>query len=176
MNFFLSRNEKGEHISNIKLPDGSSLTDPSDIANHLNSHFAGVGQKMAACVNDNGVPPEYYMTPTNSTFSLKTTTADIVAEIMNKMSTNKATGLDGISSKILKVSSLVVAPALTYVFNKAIVRGIFPDEWKIARVSSLHKVGAILIIIDQFPYYRSFPKFLKGSCMTNSITICVQMT
>ena len=38
---------------NIKLPDGSSLTDPSDIANHLNSHVAGVGQKMAACVNDN---------------------------------------------------------------------------------------------------------------------------
>ena len=139
MNFFLSRKEKGEHISNIKLPDGSSLTDPSDIANHLNSHFAGVGQKMAARVNDNGVPPEYYMTPTNSTFSLKTTTADIVAEITNKMSTNKATGLDGISSKILKVSSLVVAPALTYVFNKAIVRGIFPDEWKIARVSPLHK-------------------------------------
>ena len=125
INRFLSCKEKSEHISNIKLPDGSSLTDPSDIANHLNSHFAGVGQKMAACVNDNGVPPEYYMTPTNSTFSLKPTTTDIVAEIMNKMSTNKATGLDGISSKILKVSSPVVAPALTYIFNKAIMRAFF---------------------------------------------------
>ena len=61
INRFLPRKENGEHISNIKLPDGSSLTDPSGIANHLNSHFAGVGQKMAACVNDNGVPPEYYI-------------------------------------------------------------------------------------------------------------------
>ena len=101
------------------------------------------------------------MTPTNSTFSLKPTTADIVADIMNKMSTNKAAGLDGISSKILKVSSPVVAPALTYIFNKAIMRGIFPDEWKIARVSPLHKKASIGAIPDNCRPISTLPVISK---------------
>ena len=139
INRFLSRKTKSHCISNIKLSDGSSLNDPSDIANHLNSHFAGVGPRMAANINDNGVSPEYYMTPAKSIFHLKPTNVVNVLEIINKLSSNKATGLDGISSKIIKISASVIAPALTFIFNKAIETGIFPDDWKTARVTPLHK-------------------------------------
>ena len=36
----------------------------------------------------------------------------------------------------------IVAPSLTHIINLSIITGIFPDEWKLARVSPIYKEGA----------------------------------
>ena len=61
---------------------------------------------------------------------------------MLKLSIKKATGLDGISSKHIKISAPVIVSSITKIFNSSISTGIFPDEWKLARVTPVHKNGS----------------------------------
>ncbi len=64
--------------------------------------------------------------------------------MLDSISISKATGIDQIPGKILK---LVAAPAITQsitmLFNYSIIATeSFPSEWKIAKVIPLHKSGS----------------------------------
>ena len=52
---------------------------------------------------------------------------------------NKASGLDGISAKLLKEAGLIVSASLTYITNRSLTTGIFPNDWKVARVTPVYK-------------------------------------
>ena len=58
-----------------------------------------------------------------------------------KLSDRKATGLDSISSKLLKIAAPVIAASITDLFNCSISTGVFPDEWQLARVVPVFKKG-----------------------------------
>ena len=53
----------------------------------------------------------------------------------------KATGVDKIPIKVLKLSIAIIAPSMTKLFNYAIQNGVFPRDWKVAKVIPLHKKG-----------------------------------
>ena len=57
------------------------------------------------------------------------------------MSTNKATGMDSLSIKLVKLSASLITHAMTVIFNKSIVSGTFPCEWKISKVTPVYKTG-----------------------------------
>ena len=61
---------------------------------------------------------------------------------MNQLDAKKATGLDRIPCKLLKLSSSIVGPSLAYIFKSCIDAEIFPNEWKIAKVTPLFKKGS----------------------------------
>ena len=46
-----------------------------------------------------------------------------------------------IPSKLLKMATSIVAPSLTAIFTKSIITGIYPIEWKTARVTPVFKKG-----------------------------------
>ena len=50
-------------------------------------------------------------------------------------------GHDNIPAKLVKDSKDVVAPFLKLIFNASLSNGIFPDDFKIARVSPIYKSG-----------------------------------
>ena len=52
---------------------------------------------------------------------------------------NKATGLDGISSRLLREAADIVVPSLTNIINFSIRSGVFPDKWKVAKVLPVYK-------------------------------------
>ena len=54
----------------------------------------------------------------------------------------KATGLDKIPNRLLKIAADVVTPSLTGVFNQSLMTGIFPSDWKLAEVSPIFKNGS----------------------------------
>jgi hypothetical protein len=60
---------------------------------------------------------------------------------LHGLSSNKATGVDKISSKIIKIAAPAISDSLTYIFNQAITLSLFPPEWKTARVIPLYKNG-----------------------------------
>ena len=64
-----------------------------------------------------------------------------VYNLLSGLSSNKATGIDKISSKIIKIAAPVFSDSLTHIFNQSIAQSFFPDEWKIARVVPLFKNG-----------------------------------
>ena len=75
-------------------------------------------------------------------FSLKPPSASTVCRLLNQLYTNKATGLDRIPCKLLKLSSSIVGPSLAYIFKSCMDAEIFPNEWKIAKVTPLFKKGS----------------------------------
>ena len=58
---------------------------------------------------------------------------------MSSLRVDKATGLDGISARLLKKACPEIVPSLTHIINLSIRCGCFPDEWKISKVLPLYK-------------------------------------
>ena len=65
-----------------------------------------------------------------------------VCFLINKLEKNKATGLDKISCKLIKIAVDIITPSLTNIFYCSISSEIFPKEWKLACVSPIFKKGA----------------------------------
>ena len=72
-----------------------------------------------------------------SAISITTTTE--VLKLLGKLSPNKATGLDNISCRLLKEAGPIIATSLTCIINKTIDTGLFPSQWKMAKVFPLYK-------------------------------------
>ena len=72
--------------------------------------------------------------------------------MLNGLSSTKATGLDKISSKVLKAAASTIAPSLKYIFNNSIFTCCFPFDWKMARPLPVYNHGAFLKTIDQFQF------------------------
>lgn len=66
---------------------------------------------------------------------------EYVLKELNRISTNKATGLDNIPSTLLKLAAPYVSNVLTYICNLSLTNGIVPCEWKKAKVTPIHKGG-----------------------------------
>ena len=132
--------KKSVNISEIKTGE-KVINTPSELAQTFNLHFSNTGQNLAAEIPNVNVVPESYMKPTQHRFSLKAPTASTVCKLLENVNVRKAAGLDGVSNKLLKFAAHIVAPSLTEIFTKSINTGIFPTEWKIARVTPIFKKG-----------------------------------
>ena len=75
----------------------------------------------------------------NTTFNLQEANSRTVFFFhLSNLSKSKATGLDGISSRLLRERPDLISEYLTLIFNRSINAGIFPDEWKYAKVIPIH--------------------------------------
>ena len=74
------------------------------------------------------VNPESYLERTDCSFSLQTPSVSIVLSFLKKIDEKKATGLDRIPSKLLKMAASIIAPSLTSIFSKSILTGIYPND------------------------------------------------
>ena len=63
----------------------------------------------------------------------------------------KSTGPDDISSSLLKLSLPYIVDSLTHIYNQCISKGIFPTEWKKAKIIPLPKVKTPIGIDDFRP-------------------------
>ena len=118
----------------------TTAENPQDIANILNTHFIEIGPKLASSQSQPTKPfNEYFKHRVNSIFKLCPIDRNDVLRLLCNLSTNKATGLDGISCQLLKEAAPVIADSLCHLFNNSINTRIFPEEWKLAKVFPLHK-------------------------------------
>jgi hypothetical protein len=59
--------------------------------------------------------------------------------MLANLNPNKATGNDNIPAKILKISSNYISQSLSCIVNSSLETGVFPNRWKIAKISSIFK-------------------------------------
>ena len=111
------------------------------MAEAFNDHDTNIGQVLAQEVPAAEVNPEFYLSHTDKAFYLKTPSLDVGISLMRNIDEKKATGLDMIPSKLLKMAASIVTPSLTVIFTKSIITGIYPTEWKMARVTPVFKKG-----------------------------------
>ena len=68
-------------------------------------------------------------------------TDDELNEALQTFKTKKGSGYDEISSDVIKHISSSVFEPMRYILNLSIEKSIFPDQLKIAKVTSLFKKG-----------------------------------
>ena len=126
-----------------KLPTELNGTkDPKSIANNLNNYFVSKGQKLASKLpKANKSIYNYLMPRVEEAISEFHIEIDEVANSIKDLKTNKAPGYDHISPKMIKWLAEEIAPLIAKVFNKYLEHGKYPDTFKIAKVTALHKAG-----------------------------------
>ena len=96
---------------------------------------------LAAYIDNNGPSHLKDITRTDSRFELRETNYSKVFSLLSKLCKSKATGLDFISARLLRESADLIAASLCSIFNFSIKSGVFPQEWKCAKVIPLFKQG-----------------------------------
>ena len=130
--------EKGEMISHVVV-DGKSVTDKPGIVSAINDFFSNVGAVLARKFTPRSFT---VMSPRNeSVLTFELITSESIRKKLKHLSVKKATGLDGISSRLLKAGADVIDAPLAYICNLSLKTGVFPSDWKCARVTPIYKDG-----------------------------------
>ena len=138
INNLMNRKDSKSTINEMTF-DNKKVSDPQEIANRLNEHFASVGTRLASKLPEDSKHFEDYIKPAKTTFDLKPTNEKAVFSILTNISASKATGLDNVSCRLIKEAAPIIAKSLNKLFNKSIETNIFPSEWKLAKVTPIHK-------------------------------------
>ena len=62
-----------------------------------------------------------------------------IEKTIQSMSMHKATGADGLSTKILKMAAPAISSSLAKLINYCIDNGCFPSAWKLAKAIPIYK-------------------------------------
>jgi len=94
---------------------------------------------------------------------LKCTTPNEIDKIIKSLRSKNSRGYNGITMKILKVSTPFIIPPLTYICNKSLSSGIFASRLKFSEIKPLHKKGDRTDITNfrLISLLTSFSKILK---------------
>ena len=119
--------------------------DPLAIANAFNSYYSSVANNLlknfsGQNTGDDSDPISYLNQNFSKTFSkikLNNTSTHEIEEIIQSLKCKNSRGYDEISSRILKGSAPYVLSPLTYIFNKVLSTGLFPERLKYSEVKPL---------------------------------------
>ena len=68
---------------------------------------------------------------------LKNTTTSEIGKIIKELKSKRSCGYDEITTEILKISSLFIVSPLTYIRNRMLSTGTFPDRLKYSEINLL---------------------------------------
>ena len=131
--------------------------------------------------NENGI---FVMPPTNldtffgHEFSFRAISTFEIRKIVISFPSNKASGVDKVSMKVIKDALPCILPTLTEIINSSLLTSVFPSIWKEAEVIALLKEGnrpvtllpalsqickrvALDRLTDYFVRYKALVKTLK---------------
>ena len=98
---------------------------------------------MSEITEDSDTDPLSFVTPVHDkVFAFNLITVGEVIGALNLIQSKKSPGLDGISTRLLKDAAHII-------FNFSLQTTIFPDDWKLAKVTPV-RIKMIAETIDQF--------------------------
>ena len=116
------------------------------LSNQFNNHFATIGPELASNIDSsNSDGYQMYLTGTD-----KPTSTNKVLSLLNRLNKSKAAGLDKISARLIRECADLICNPIRDIFNQSVSQGIFPDDWKCAKVTPLFKQGDL----DDLNNYR----------------------
>ena len=141
INELTSRKSGKKSVTSLKV-NGVSITNPTVLSNQFNNHFATIGPELASNIDSsNSDGYQKYLTGTDKRFQLHPTSTNKVLSLLNRLNRSKAAGLDKISARLIRECADLICIPIRDIFNQSISQGIFPDDWKCAKVTPLFKQG-----------------------------------
>ena len=140
INELLNKKPKSTQVTQLNVDD-QVITGDRNIADCFNQYFSSIGCKLSESIQNINIEPMAFVTPVESSFHFSRTSVQEVLSALNQLNLRKSPGLDGISVKLSKDTSDVIAQPLANIFNLSLQTGIFPDDWKIAKISPVFKEG-----------------------------------
>ena len=83
-----------------------------------------------------------------------------IRSIISALKSKNSSGYDGISTKVLKLCRNQISRTFTYICNKSIIMGVFPDRLKCATVTPLYRKGDVSKM-DNYRPTSLLPVFAK---------------
>ena len=129
----------------------------------FNNHFTSIGQILAREIPTADIDPLYYVKPSDRVFSFERINVQEVVTVVKGIDGGKATGLDNIPCKLLKIAADVAAPSLMCIFNQSLLTGtcIYPSDWKLAKVTPILKNGSKSDLINNYRPISVIPTVAK---------------
>ena len=115
--------------------------------NNFNKFFATIGQteKIHDASSISHIRPQ-----PQSMFAAPTNNAE-VSNTIDRLNQKSAVGVDEVSPLVLKVAKSTIVPYLTFLINRSLLDGTFPQCFKIARVTPIHKGGDVNVFGNYRP-------------------------
>ena len=125
----------------VIVENGVIHTDKQNIANKFNLFFTNIAQTLARDIKyDCTKNFKYYLNKhINTVFNFENVDEDTVRKTIQTLPSKNSCGLDGISSKLIKIIEPAIIKPLTLLINQVLNTGIFPDELNIAKVIPIFK-------------------------------------
>ena len=142
INKVLDKNTNSNILSSLEF-ERKRLTRESDVLEVFNHHFTSIGPKLAQKIearNDNDYFQNITIESNNMIF--KTVDENYILDAINQLKNGSVSGPDKVSITIVKDVKDLIAKALKIIFIDSVMNGIFPDIWKLARVTPIFKSGA----------------------------------
>ena len=125
---------------------GSSVTDPSQIANTFNSYFSSIGETLQSKIHSSHVNFKRYLNnPNIHSLFVSPTNSNEVSRLISKLKHGKASGPNSIPTVVLKHLNNEISTVLAELFNLSFSTGVFPDILKTSSVLPLFKKDSKLI-------------------------------
>ena len=111
-----------------------------NIAEGFNDFFVNIGPQLADSIPKNNSDFRDYMpTPVPEKFVFANVTPELIYNTLSKIKSKKSTGLDNISTVLLKeIMNSIIFP-LCHLFNLSFKTGYIPDSYKCAKIIPIHK-------------------------------------
>ena len=125
---------KGKRIPKLR---GRFLFDTKDKANEFNKYFSNQCKPLA---NDSTLPNLSYVTDKRLNY-IPFNNEDILV-LIRSLDKNKSSGPDGISARMLSLCDDSIVKPLKIIFSNIVDTGTYPDIWKEANLTPIHKKGS----------------------------------
>jgi len=140
-NTYINR-RKNQKPSMDELQIGQHVyKEPMEIAEHINKHFATIGNKIAQAFSYTPKHMEHLPRKTYPKLIFQKVQPKETKEIIAAMKSKVSKGLDEMNNKLIKEIANEIIDPLTEYINLMITKKEFPNEWKRARVIPLFKSG-----------------------------------
>ena len=146
VNKILTPRESSKLTIQVKGPVKGRLEDPVHIADELNQWFKEKVEKLVIKIDKSELQDPFgkliaKLKDKKLKFSLKPVDVQDVLKVLKDLKKKTSCGLDGVSSELLKECKEEIAGPLTIIINRSICSGVFPKDWKIAKIAPLLKKG-----------------------------------
>ena len=121
--------------------DNGKIIEGMDLANYLGKYYATNGEKLAKAFITDDPPFDIEEAESVAKFTFRFVPLDVIERYIRGIEVCKASGINNLSSILLKDAFKVLSVELTHIINESIRTATFPDAWAVGSITPIPKEG-----------------------------------